>query len=52
MIFGPLGTPSNSAIQKYMNAKRVPQLFVSSCATKWNDPQHFPWTIGWQPNYQ
>jgi ABC-type branched-subunit amino acid transport system substrate-binding protein len=52
MIFGPLGTPSNAAIQKYMNAKRVPQLFVSSGATKWNDPQHFPWTIGWQPNYQ
>ena len=52
MIFGPLGTPSNTAIQKYMNAKRVPQLFVSSGATKWNDPQHFPWTIGWQPNYQ
>ena len=52
MIFGPLGTPSNTAIQKYLNAKRVPQLFVSSGATKWNDPQHFPWTIGWQPNYQ
>ena len=52
LIFGPLGTPSNTAIHKYMNAKRVPQLFVSSGATKWNDPQHFPWTIGWQPNYQ
>ena len=52
LIFGPLGTPSNSAIQKYMNAKKVPQLFVQTGATKWNDPQNFPWTIGWQPNYQ
>ena len=52
LIFDPLGTPSNTAIQKYMNAKKVPQLFVSSGATKWNDPQNFPWTIGWQPNYQ
>jgi branched-chain amino acid transport system substrate-binding protein len=52
LIFDPLGTPSNSAIQRYMNAKKVPQLFVSSGATKWNDPQNFPWTIGWQPNYQ
>ena len=52
LIFNPLGTPSNSAIQKYMNEKEVPQLFVGSGATKWNDPQQFPWTIGWQPNYQ
>ena len=52
VIFGPLGTPSNTAIQKYMNAKKVPQLFVQTGATKWNDPQNFPWTIGWQPNYQ
>src|SRR2546426_971096 len=51
-IFNSLGTPSNSAIQKYMNAKKVPQLFVATGATKWNDPQHFPWTMGWQPNYQ
>jgi branched-chain amino acid transport system substrate-binding protein len=51
-IFGSLGTPSNTAIQKYMNAKQVPQLFVSSGATKWNDPQRSPWTMGWQPNYQ
>jgi len=51
-IFNPLGTPSNSAIQKYMNEKKVPQLFVASGATKWNDPKQFPWTMGWQPNYQ
>jgi branched-chain amino acid transport system substrate-binding protein len=52
LIFGPLGTPSNTAIQKYMNAKKVPQLFVQTGATKWNDPQNFPWTIGWIPHYQ
>jgi len=52
LIFQSLGTPSNTAIQKYMNAKKVPQLFVATGATKWNDPQHFPWTMGWQPNYQ
>jgi branched-chain amino acid transport system substrate-binding protein len=51
-IFQSLGTPPNTAIQKYMNGKRVPQLFVATGATKWNDPQNFPWTIGWQPNYQ
>ncbi len=52
LIFQPLGTQSNSAIQKYMNAKKVPQLFVATGATKWGDPQNFPWTMGWQPNYQ
>jgi branched-chain amino acid transport system substrate-binding protein len=52
LIFHPLGTPSNSAIQKYMNEKKVPQLFVASGATKWNNPKQFPWTMGWQPNYQ
>jgi branched-chain amino acid transport system substrate-binding protein len=52
MVFGTLGTPANSAIQKYMNAKRVPQLFVASGASKWGDPDHFPWTMGWGPNYQ
>jgi len=51
-IFQSLGTPSNSAIHKYMNAKKVPQLFVATGATKWGDPEHFPWTMGWQPNYQ
>src|ERR1700761_1308837 len=52
LIFQPLGTPSNAAIQKYMNARKVPQLFVASGGTKFGDPKHFPWTMGWQPNYQ
>ncbi|WP_246670288.1 ABC transporter substrate-binding protein [Bradyrhizobium stylosanthis] len=52
LVFQSLGTQSNSAIQKYLNAKKVPHLFVASGATKWGDPQRFPWTIGWQPNYQ
>jgi branched-chain amino acid transport system substrate-binding protein len=52
LIFNSLGTPSNTAIQKYMNSKKVPQLFVATGATKWNDPQNFPWTMGWQPSYQ
>ena len=51
LIFNPLGTPPNSAIQKYMNSKQVPQLFVATGATKWDDPKHFPWTMGWQPSY-
>ncbi len=52
LIFQSLGTASNSAIQKYMNAKKVPQLFVATGATKWGDPKNFPWTMGFQPNYQ
>ena len=52
LIFNSLGTAMNSAIQKYMNAKKIPQLFVATGATKWNDPKEFPWTMGWQPNYQ
>jgi branched-chain amino acid transport system substrate-binding protein len=52
LIFNSLGTPPNSAIQKYMNSKKVPQLFVATGATKWNEPKDFPWTMGWQPNYQ
>jgi branched-chain amino acid transport system substrate-binding protein len=52
LIFNPLGTPSNSAIEKYMNAKKVPQLFVATGATKWDEPKQFPWTMGWQPSYQ
>ncbi len=52
LLFQTLGTPPNTAIQKYLNAKKVPQLFVATGATKWNDPKNHPWTIGWQPNYQ
>jgi branched-chain amino acid transport system substrate-binding protein len=52
VVFNSLGTPPNTAIQKYLNTKKVPQLFVATGATKWNDPKHFPWTMGWQPNYQ
>src|SRR6195256_3077845 len=52
LVFNPLGTPSNSAIQKYLNSKKVPQLFVATGATKWNDSKNFPWTMGWQPSYQ
>jgi len=51
-IFNSLGTPPNSAIQKYMNGKKVPQLFIATGATKWNDPRDYPWTMGWQPSYQ
>ncbi len=52
LLFNTLGTPPNTAIHKYCNAKKVPQLFVATGATKWGDPQHFPWTMGFQPNYQ
>jgi branched-chain amino acid transport system substrate-binding protein len=51
-VFSPVGTPSNTAIQKYLTSKKVPQLFVGSGAAKWNDPKNFPWTIGWAPSYQ
>jgi len=51
-LFNTLGTPTNSAIHKYMNQMKVPQLFVATGATKWGDPQNFPWTMGWQPTYQ
>src|SRR5947208_5640148 len=52
LVFNPVCMPSNSAIQKYLNSKKVPQLFVATGATKWNDPKSFPWTMGWQPSYQ
>ena len=51
-LLNSLGTPSNSAVQKYLNQKKVPQLFVSSGADKWANPKEFPWTIGWQPSYR
>jgi ABC-type branched-subunit amino acid transport system substrate-binding protein len=52
LMFSALGTPSNTAIHKYLNAKKVPQLFLATGATKWNDPKHFPWTMGYLPSYQ
>jgi branched-chain amino acid transport system substrate-binding protein len=52
LIFQSLGTPTNNAIQKYMDLKKVPQLFVATGATKFGDPKNFPWTMGWQPTYQ
>ena len=52
VLFQTLGTPTNSAIHKYMNQQKVPHLFVATGATKWNDPKNFPWTMGFQPNYQ
>src|SRR3981081_636620 len=51
LIFASIGTASNAAIQKYMNTKKVPQLFVATGASRWGDPEHFPWTIAWAPNY-
>jgi len=51
-VFQTLGTPTNSAIHKYINQQKVPHLFVATGATKWDDPKNFPWTMGWQPNYQ
>lgn len=51
-LFQTLGTPTNSAVHQYVNRKGVPHLFVATGATKWGDPGNFPWTMGWQPNYQ
>ncbi|MEK8049409.1 ABC transporter substrate-binding protein [Ideonella sp. DXS22W] len=50
-MFAPLGTAQNAAIQKYMNAKKVPHLFLATGATRWGNPKEFPWTMGWQPTY-
>jgi branched-chain amino acid transport system substrate-binding protein len=52
LIFQSLGTPTNNAIQKYLDTKKMPQLFVATGATKFGDPKNFPWTMGWQPTYQ
>ncbi|WP_027582080.1 ABC transporter substrate-binding protein [Bradyrhizobium sp. Ai1a-2] len=52
LIFNSLGTVTNLAIRKYMNGKGVPQVFVASGASKWDQPKEFPWTMGWQPSYQ
>jgi ABC-type branched-subunit amino acid transport system substrate-binding protein len=51
-LFQTLGTPTNTAIHRYVNQQKIPHLFVATGATKWNDPKNFPWTMGWQPNYQ
>lgn len=51
-LFQPLGTPSNAAIQKYMNIKKVPQLFVATGASRFSDPVRYPWTIGFNPKYE
>src|SRR6202051_181555 len=51
-LFNTLGTPTNSAIQKYVNQKKVPNLFISTGADKWGDYEHFPWTMGFQPSYR
>jgi branched-chain amino acid transport system substrate-binding protein len=51
-LFQTLGTPTNTAIHKYVNQQKVPHLFVATGATKWDDPKNFPWTMGFQPNYQ
>ncbi|MCP4620220.1 MAG: ABC transporter substrate-binding protein [Bradyrhizobium sp.] len=52
LIFGGVGTPTNSAVHKYLNDRKVPQLFLGSGAAKWDDPKNFPWTVGWQPTYR
>ena len=52
LTFNILGTPPNTAVQGYLNDNKVPQLFVATGADKWNDPKHFPWTMGWQPSYR
>src|SRR6202048_1731887 len=52
LTFGTMGTATNTAIHKYMNQKKVPMLFVASGASKWNDPEHFPWTMGWPQSYK
>jgi branched-chain amino acid transport system substrate-binding protein len=51
-LFNTLGTPPNLAIRQYLNDNKVPQLFVATGAATFSDPQHFPWTMGYQPNYQ
>ena len=52
LVFNALGTPTQTAVQKYQNTKKVPQLFVATGASKWNDPKNFPWTMGFQPSYR
>jgi branched-chain amino acid transport system substrate-binding protein len=51
LTFQILGTPSNAAVQKYLNTKKVPQLFAATGASRFTDPKNFPWTMGYNPNY-
>ena len=51
LTFQIIGTPSNAAVQKYLNSKKVPQLFAATGASKFTDPKNFPWTMGYNPNY-
>ena len=51
-MFGSLGTATNTAVHAYLNGRKIPQLFIATGASKWNDPQNHPWTMGFQPNYQ
>jgi branched-chain amino acid transport system substrate-binding protein len=52
LIFSPLGTATNIAVQKYLNTKKVPHIFIASAAARWGDPKHFPWSMGWSPTYR
>ncbi len=52
LIFQSLGTPTSIVVRKYLNDRKVPQMFIAAGATFWGDPEHYPWTIGWQPSYQ
>src|ERR1700735_3885014 len=52
LVFNALGTPTQTAVQKYQNSKKVPQLFLATGDRKWNDPKEFPWTMGFQPSYR
>src|SRR5262249_630662 len=52
LLFSTLGTPPNTAIQGYLNDNKVPHLFIATGADTWNDPKHYPWTIGWLPSYR
>jgi branched-chain amino acid transport system substrate-binding protein len=51
LTFQIIGTPPNAAVQKYLNTKKVPQLFAATGASRFTDPKNFPWTMGFNPNY-
>ncbi len=51
MIYGSVGTPTNAAVEKYLNLKKVPQLFITTGASRFRDPKAFPWTMGFLPGY-